>query len=333
MAPRLIKLFFLQFSRSKLTTGADLVKLEAVRFIRDLARKEKSTALAQLASKVSSVLRLGGDDPFSKVKSLITEMIAKLEKDAAADASQKEFCDKETSETKAKKLEKEHAISKLATKIDSMMAASAKLKEQAATLQKELAELASAQASMDKIRSEEKALFEKQSAEMEEGVAAVQQALSVLKDYYASAEENQGAGGSIISMLEVVESDFTKGLTEMKVVESGAELDYNKAAYINKVTKVSKEKDVEYKVKEATALDKSVAEATSDKDGVQSELDALLEYLVKLDKMCIAKAEPYAEKVARRTAELEGLKEALKIIEGDAALLQSSSRRAFRGAR
>jgi chromosome segregation ATPase len=241
-------------------------------------------------------------------------MIAKLEKDAASDASQKAFCDKDTSETKQKKLEKEYSISKLTTKIDSMTAKSAKLKEQAATLQKELAELASAQASMDTIRSDEKALFDKQSAEMAAGVSAVQQALSVLKDYYATSDKDKGAGEGIISMLEVVESDFTKGLAEMKVTESAAVMEYEKTTYMNKVAKASKEKDVEYKVKEATALDKSVAEATSDKDGVQSELDALLEYLVKLDKMCVAKAEPYAEKVARRTAEIEGLKQALSIL-------------------
>jgi chromosome segregation ATPase len=286
---------FLQFSRSGLTTSSDLAKFEAVRFIRDLARKENSVALAQLASRMSSAMRMGGGDPFSKVKSLITDMIAKLEKDAASDASQKAFCDKETSETKQKKLEKEYSISKLATKIDSMTAESAKLKEQAATLQKELAELASAQASMDTIRSDEKALFDKQSVEMAAGVSAVQQALSVLKDYYATSDKDKGAGEGIISMLEVVESDFTKGLAEMKVAESAAQMEYDKTTYMNKIAKVSKEKDVEYKVKEATALDKSVAEATSDKDGVQSELDALLEYLVKLDKMCVAKAEPYSE--------------------------------------
>jgi len=315
-----------------------LVQFEAVRLIRDLARKEKSVALSQLAKRIRAVVRFGainGQDPFGKVKVLISDMLAKLEKDAAADASQKQFCDKETSETKAKKLEKEYGISKLTTKIDSMTANSAKLKEQAAALQKELAELASAQASMDKIRSDEKGLFEKQSSEMADGIAAVQKALSVLKDYYASADKDhdsaQGAGDGIISMLEVVESDFTKGLAEMKVAESSAETDYEKTTYMNKIAKVSKEKDVEYKVKEATKLDKAVAEATSDKDGVQSELDALLEYLVKLDKMCVAKAEPYAEKVARRTAEIEGLKEALKIIEGEAVLLQRSSRRSFRG--
>merc|ERR1719408_1210128 len=76
---------FFQISRSQLFTGADLAKFEAVRFIRDLARKENSVALAQLASQMSSAIRLGESsgaaDPFAKVKSLITDMLAKLEKD------------------------------------------------------------------------------------------------------------------------------------------------------------------------------------------------------------------------------------------------------------
>merc|ERR1719331_2200395 len=65
---------FIQLSRSTLYTGADLAKFEAVRFIRDLARKENSVALSQLASRMSSVIRMGaseGSDPFAKVKSLI----------------------------------------------------------------------------------------------------------------------------------------------------------------------------------------------------------------------------------------------------------------------
>merc|ERR1719487_2037367 len=179
---------FIQIARSQLFTGADLAKFEAVRFIRDLARKENSVALAQLASRMSSAIRFGessGSDPFAKVKSLISDMIATLEKDAKGDASQKAYCDKETSETKQKKLEKEHDISKLSTKIDSMTAKSAKLKEQVAELQKELAALASSQAEMDKIRSEEKALYDKNSAELKAGISGVKKALSVLRDYYA----------------------------------------------------------------------------------------------------------------------------------------------------
>merc|ERR1719316_2005210 len=151
-----------------------------------------------------------------------------------------------------------------------MVAKSAKLKEETATLQKELGEIAASQADMDKLRSEEKALFEANKAEMEAGIAAVQKAMSVLRDYYANSGDDHGAakdaGGGIISMLEVVESDFTKGLTEMQVTESTAVTEYEKTSRMNKMTKTTKDKDLKYKSKEAAGLDKSVAETSSDKD-------------------------------------------------------------------
>jgi len=323
---------FLQISQ---TEQADLSKFEAVRLIRDLGRKEQSVALAQLASRMAAILKYGdksGSDPFSKVKSLISDMISKLEKDAKTDATHKDFCEKETSETNAKKDEKTYAVNKLATKIDSMTAQSAKLKETVVALSTELRELASAQAEMDSIRSEESAIYSKNKAEMEAGISGVQKALNVLRDYYSKDGSNQDSGNGIISMLEVVESDFTKGLTEIEVAESTAAKEYEKTSYMNKVAKRSKSKDLEYKAKEAAALDKSAAEAGSDKDGVQAELDALFEYLEKLAKMCVAKAEPYAKRDERRQAEIAGLKNALSILEGEAVLLQqSSSKRVLRG--
>jgi len=218
----------------------------------------------------------------------------------------------------------------LGTSIDSDGAKAAKLKEEAASLQQGLGELAASQREMDNIRSEEKALYTKNQAEMSAGVAGIQKALSVLKDYYS--KKTSGAGNGLISMLEVVESDFTKGLTEIEASESSAAAEYDKTTQMNKFSKASKEKDLEYKGKEAVSLDKAAAESTSDKEGVQAELDALLEYLAKLNKMCIAKAEPYAERVARREAELAGLKQALTILDGEASLLQRNTKRAFRGA-
>merc|ERR1719191_2494738 len=50
---------FLQVERARVASGADLAKFEAIRFIRDLARKSKSAALAQLASRMSSAVKLG----------------------------------------------------------------------------------------------------------------------------------------------------------------------------------------------------------------------------------------------------------------------------------
>merc|ERR1719399_2783931 len=329
---------FLQ--RAQLSSGADLSKLEAVRFVRDLARKTKSPALAQLASRMSSAMRLGasaGEDPFAKVKGLITDMISTLESEAEADASQKAYCDKEMSETTAKKDELTTESDSLSTKINQDKAASTKLKEEVATLQKELADMAKAKADADKLRAEEKATFEKNSAEMKLGIEGVKKALSVLKEYYAKADKSHGsadgAGSGIIGMLEVAESDFTKGLTEMTAAEETAAADYEAYCKENAIATVTKQKDVEYKTKEAAGLDKAVAELSTDLQAVTDELTAVLEALDKLKEMCVAKAEPYAERKARREAEIAGLKEALQILEGEAALLQKTVTHTLRGAR
>merc|ERR1719326_2417613 len=162
-----------------------------------------------------------------------------------------------------------------------MSAKSAKLKEQVAELQSELAKLASSQADMDRIRSEEKALYDKNHAEMKQGVEGVQKALSVLKDYYASEGKSHssadGAGSGIIGMLEVVESDFSKGLAEMEVTESTAATEYDRLTKQNELARATKSQDVKYKQKEASGLDKSVSETSSDLESTQAELDAIME--------------------------------------------------------
>merc|ERR1719387_146634 len=289
---------------------------------------------------MNSAMRLGGaagQDPFTKVKGLISDMIATLEQEAEEDASQKAYCDKEMSETTAKKDELTAESDKLSTKIAQDKAASTKLKEEVATLQKELADMAKAKAEADKLRSEEKASFEKNSAEMKLGIEGVKKALSVLKEYYAKADKSHGAsdgaGSGIIGLLEVAESDFTKGLTEMTSEEETAAADYKAYVKEDEIATVKKQQDVKYKTREAAGLDKSVADLSTDLGSVTDELSAVLKGLDKLKEMCVAKAEPYAERKARRESEIAGLKEALQILEGETALLQKSVRHTLRGAR
>merc|ERR1712204_40304 len=112
-----------QESFFQITSKAGLAQFEAVRLVRDLARKENSRALTQWASRLEMAVRTSsaqGADPFAKVKGLISDMIASLEEAADADATEKAYCDKELAETRAKKADKTTEIEKLSTKIDQM---------------------------------------------------------------------------------------------------------------------------------------------------------------------------------------------------------------------
>merc|ERR1719247_929658 len=98
------------------------------------------------------------------------------------------------SETTAKRDELTAESNSLSTKIAQKQASSAKLKEEVATLQGELASMAKAKAEADNLRAEEKAAFDKNSAEMKMGIKGVKKALAVLKDYYAKAADHGSSG-------------------------------------------------------------------------------------------------------------------------------------------
>merc|ERR1740127_398280 len=88
-----------------------------VTYMKQLAKKFHSGAFAQLASRVAAEVKYG-DDPFAKVKGLINTMIAKLEDEAKAAATEKAWCDEQMSKTETKKSELDDDVAKLTTKID-----------------------------------------------------------------------------------------------------------------------------------------------------------------------------------------------------------------------
>jgi len=303
----------------------------AVHFVRNLARKQNDQSLAQLASRMASALSLSsrsGEDPFGKIKILISDMLTKLEKDAAEDASHKAYCDKELAETRQKKIEKGKEVEHLSTKIDQETSASAKLKEEVSTLQAELAMISKQQYEMDSLRQKEKSAYEISKSETEQGLEGVKLALKVLSDYYSKSDKAhnaaEGTASGVIAMLETVESDFSKNLFQLTSVEEAAAAEYTTVTQENEVRKITKSQDIKYKTKEFTGLAKDANEHKSDRDGVQAELDAILEALKNLEDMCIAKPESYAERAARREAEVSGLKEALSVLESESAFVQRS---------
>jgi len=338
------------YSFLQVTNRAQLKSSEVVAVIKKLAHDQHSSSLAQLASRIAAVAKYGSgssDDPFAKIKGLITDMIGKLEKEAEEDATEKAYCDEEMGKTEAKKSDLEDIVAKLTSKIDQKAATSAQRKAEVKDAQKELAELAKEQSTMDQIRSEENADYVTAKGDLELAISGVGKALSVLRDYYGGAAaflevdqpakpekhaKSGGAGQSIISMLEVCESDFSENLAKVETEEADAADEYEKVTQANKITKTTKDQEVKYKTQEFKTLDKEIAELTGDKDTTSTELDAVLEFYGKLKDRCVAKPESYEDRKARRTAEIAGLKDALNILESETAFVQRKGR-GLRGGR
>merc|ERR1711920_545952 len=204
------------------------------------------------------------------------------------------------------------------------------------------------QAQMDQIRSETHADYAVAKADLELGLTGVRKALTTLRDYYGSAasmmqdevrqpaapeihSKSAGAGGSIIDILEVVESDFATNLAKEEAEEADAQSEYERVSQENAVTRTLKNQDVKYRTLEAKSQDATVADYSADRQAASAELSAVLDYYGKIKDRCIAKPETYAERKRRREAEIAGLKEALSILEDETALIQRKSHGAFRG--
>jgi len=308
--------------------------------LRNVASSQHSAALTQLVGRVSAVMSHGDSsgDPFTKVKNMISGMVSKLEKQAGSEASHKAYCDKATADSKESKEKLAFTMAKQTAQIDKAKAKSASLKDEVVRLQEELAAMTKEDGDSQQIRSEQNANYKKSKADLTDGLAGVRTALKVLRDFYSnqkpaelllqrptfSHSADKGAGGSVISILELVESDMQKQLSNSEVEESEAAANYKKFTQSSKVNRAIKEETVKHKKQASVTLNKVMSEYNEDLNGQQSEMDAVLEGIKTIKGQCDAPApESYQEKTARRKAEVEGLKEALKSI-GDQSLLQTA---------
>merc|ERR1719463_919287 len=103
-----------------------------------------------------------------------------------------------------------------------------------------------------------------------------------------------------MSMLEVAESDFTTLLAEADASEKEAQSNYDTLTKTANTQEV-KGKEASVKSEETALLNYKEDFATTGK-----ELDAVLAYLDKLKPQCETKVMSYAERVAKREAEIEG---------------------------
>jgi DNA repair exonuclease SbcCD ATPase subunit len=314
-----VKVFLQVSSKAKVHNVEDDKRARVTAILKNISSKDHSFFFAQMRSEAT-------EGPFGKVKGLIEDMIARLEKEAAEEADAKAFCDKETSESKAKQAELTAKSDKYGVRIEKATATIAELKEQIKTLQAQMAEMDAKQAEATGLRTKEHEEFMKASKDYKDSAEAVANAISVLQEYYSSgsfaqrkqAPELGGAktdiADTIMGMLEVAESDFTSLLAEAETSESAAQSSYDKLAEQNKLTKTANTEEVKGKEAKVKSEETALLNYKEDFATTGKELDSVLAYLDKLKPQCETKVMTYAERVAKREAEIEGLKEALEIL-------------------
>lgn len=149
-------------------------------FLRAQAERLHSKNLNLLAERISA-------DPFGKVKTMIDEMITKLEQEAFADAEHEGFCDTEMGKSKITRAKLTETIDLLGASIEKGKADASRMAQEIATLTKEVSELDASMSAAAKLRKEEK---DKNKQEVEDATAAktaTEAAMEVLKDFYSKA--------------------------------------------------------------------------------------------------------------------------------------------------
>merc|ERR1719428_2230640 len=157
---------------------------DLITHFRTLGAKMKSMAMLNLVSVAS-------EEPLAQVKGLISDLIAKLEKEAAEAANLHAFCQEEKTKTAAAKEKKTNTIDKIQARLDKASAKKQDLADSTAELSQEISDLDASTAEATKIRNEERTTNTKAIADFKEAADAVSDAIDALKDYYGSFIEVQ----------------------------------------------------------------------------------------------------------------------------------------------
>lgn len=266
-------------------------------------------------------------DPFGKVKGMIQQMLERLLQEQADETTHKGWCDTELATSAQSKKDKEHEVQKLSNRLEALDAELAQLSDEIATIQTDVSEMLDALQQATEIRNRESAQNREQIAEYKDAQQLVRDAIHVLQSFYKSEEgaskDNGGFEAStstasgIIGILEVAQQDFSDLEKELIDSEAAAAKDFATLQQESRVKKSVFETDLEYKANLETKMKGDRLRLMSDIDGYKSELSSLLEYLEKLKPQCVIQGDTYNERVRRRESELQSLKEALQILEGE----------------
>lgn len=305
-----------------------------------MARDLKSPVLSIMSMKVKVAA-----DHFVKVRGLIKDLIQRLEDNAESEATTKGYCDKAMKSAVANRDKANSNIEVAVSTISKLTNTKAQLEAEIQDLKQAIADNLKALNEATELRESEKDENSVTIKTAKEGKAAIELALSILKQFYENAfiqtgytppnadregltvadrapetfsgtyHGNEDASKGIIGLLDVILSDFERTISTTDEEEKTSQGAFDVFESDIKSDNGAKEKDI--KTKEglvATAKDKLVEQGEDKADAQKLLADAKKE-LKKLKPMCVEGEETYVQRVAKREKEIAALKEAMTLLD------------------
>jgi hypothetical protein len=309
------------------------------------AKRLKSPVLMMAALKA----RAAKEDHFVKVRGLIKDLIKRLEDEALAESSHKQFCDQQAKEAvsdrddaQSTKEEKDKKISIEDTQVKSLANDIAKLSAEIAGNRKALLEAT-------ELREGERANNDQVIADAQLSMERIEQAIDILHKFYDNAlvqtrvgkfvpkdsdregntvgdlapddafhEEyhgQQAASKGIFGLLEVLKSDFEKQISATQDSEETAQGEFDTFKKENEKDTGNKEESKDTKNSMVVDSKEELIDLTGSRKEAVASYNVAVKKLDKVRNMCVDRDETYEERTANREQEMEALKQAHAILE------------------
>jgi len=304
-----------------------------------LRSKSESEVLLKNSTLLRFAARAAESDPMDKVKTLIQELIERLQAEAANEQEHNNWC---TGETKKATQTRDIKVKEIKTYNQELAKGEAnrdQLKEELKTLRKELDDLNKALEKAQTLRDQESAENAKAISDAEAGQQAVAEATTVLTQYYDAAAQGtvsllrkqappdagfgndeaytgaQDAAVGVLGMLDVIKSDFIRQKDQTELDEKTAKAEFEEFKSTSDASIASKKKQEDKKTADSTELESKITTNKENLNGSQKLFDGAIKELLQLHEACVATGQTHEERAAAREEEIAALKDALTILE------------------
>jgi len=326
-------------------TSSDELQMAATVGAQKLLAKVAKTLHSPVLSVTSMKVKLLADH-FVKVRGIIKGLIQKLTDDAESEATQKGFCDTNMAAALADRDTANAQIEEAMATISKISAEKAELEQDVEDLKKAIADNLKALNEATELRNSEKADNEATIETADEGKAAVELAISILKEFYDNAfiqtgkytppnadrsgktvadrapevfsgeyRGSQGASKGILGLLDVILSDFERTIQKTEASEETAQTGFETFESDTKTDNEDKEGQIDTNEKRISDIEDELVETEDNKGDATTLKENALTELKKLKPMCVEGEETYAQRVAKREKEIEALKQAMTLLD------------------